>query len=214
MLKKKYFYIVLIIIYLAFLMKDIFLKPISNINVLKGNYLNNKEEYYKNEYENLSKMLNIEPNSYDITYSKIITRNIYEFWNKITIAKGSNNNIKKGDIVINEDGVIGLISKVYNNYSEVLLITNNKTNISVKINDSYGILTSLDNKLIVKNIKLNSEIKKDDKIYTSGLTDIPEGLFIGTVSSINKDNLELEYIIEVIPSVNLNNLNYIGVLTI
>ena len=42
---------------------------------------------------------------------------------------------------------------------------------------------------------------------------IKEGLLIGRIKDIKKDNLELEYIIEVTPEVDFNNLNYVGVIS-
>ena len=61
-------------------------------------------------------------------------------------------------------------------------------------------------------IKLENAIKEGDKVYTSGLTNITKDILIGTVSNITKDNLELEYIIEVTPAANFHNLNYVGVI--
>ena len=210
MQKRKFFYIALLIIYLLFLSKDS-LMLFSSASV--DNLDNNKESYYEREYNKLSKLLNIKSDAYNIIYAKIIRRDIYDFFDTITINVGRKANIEKGNIVINDEGVIGVVKEVKNNYSEVNLITNKEINLSVKINDSYGILTSEDNKLIVKNLKLGQKLNIGDKVYTSGLTDIKEGLLIGRIKDIKKDNLELEYIIEVTPEVDFNNLNYVGVIS-
>ena len=148
-----------------------------------------------------------------IVYSKILSRNMDEFFDQMTITKGLNDNIKKGDAVISEKGLIGIVSNSFKNYSEVSLITNANTNISVKINDAYGMLYAHDNKLYVKNIKLGSDIKVGDKITSSGLTNIKEGIYIGTVKSITKDAKELEYIMEVENAIAINHIKYVGVLT-
>ncbi len=210
MQKRKFFYIALLIIYLLFLSKDS-LMLFSSASV--DNLDNNKESYYEREYNKLSKLLNIKSDAYNIIYAKIIRRDIYDFFDTITINVGRKANIEKGNIVINDEGVIGVVKEVKNNYSEVNLITNKEINLSVKINDSYGILTSEDNKLIVKNLKLGQKLNEGDKVYTSGLTDIKEGLLIGSIKEIKKDNLELEYIIDVTPSVNFNNISYVGVIS-
>jgi len=213
MLRKNYFYICLILIYLLYLSKDSLFKLIDNKNEINNYICNNNNLYYEDEYKKISNLLNIEIINNKIIYSKIISRDIYGFYDKVIINKGSNNNIKKGDIVINEKGLIGLINKVNKNSSEVKLITNSDTSISVKINNSYGILKSKNNKLYVENIKLDKEINIEDKVYTSGLTDIPEGIIIGAVSKVNKDSLELEYIIDINSSNNFNNIKYVGVIT-
>ena len=51
-------------------------------------------------------------------------------------------------------------------------------------------------KLKIKNMKIAGIIKEGDEVVTSGLTSIPEGIKIGKVTNIEKDELELEYILE------------------
>ena len=207
-LKNKVFYLTLLIIYILLLSKDSILDLIKE---KKPNLSNIKEVYYEKEYQDLAKMLDISYEDYEIKYGKVILRNIYDFYNKIDINLGSDK-IKVGDIVLNEDGLIGVVSKTYKNYSTVELLTNNEINISVKINNSYGILKATNNKIMVEDVKLNEQINIGDKIYTSGLTSIKPNILIGTVKNVLKGSLELEYEIEVEPSVNFYNINYIGVI--
>lgn len=207
-LKNKVFYLTLLIIYILLLSKDSILGLVKE---KKPDLSNIKEAYYEKEYQDLAKMLDISYENYEIKYGKVILRNIYDFYNKIDINLGSDK-IKVGDIVLNEDGLIGVVSKTYKNYSTVELLTNNEINISVKINDSYGILESANNKIKIEDVKLNEQINIGDKIYTSGLTSIKPNILIGTVKNVLKGSLELEYEIEVEPSVNFYNINYIGVI--
>jgi rod shape-determining protein MreC len=212
-LKKNYFYIAILIIYILFLSKDTLLGLISNNFNLEDNVCSEKENYYKNEYEVLSNLVNLNINEEHITYSKVILRDIYEFYDKITISSGSNSNINVGDAVIFDEGLLGVIKNVYDNYSEVALITNESTNISVKIGNSYGILYAKSGKLYVKNIKLDGNINVGDEVLTSGLTKIPEGIKIGSVSKVEKDNLELEYLLEVEGVSNYQTIKYVGVIS-
>ncbi len=209
--KKNFFYISLIIIYILYLTKDNLFALTSNLESLNNFTSDIKESYYEKEYQKLSNILKINPSAFNIEYSKVMLQNIYDFYNKTTINKGTNSNIEKGQAVINEKGLIGIINKVSNNSSEVNLITNPNTSISVKVNNSYGILTTKDNKLIVKNIKTNNEIKEGEQVFTSGLTDIPEGILVGTVKSVTKSSLELEYILEITSAIDIYNLSYVGV---
>jgi len=213
MIRKNWFYMALIIIYLLFLTKDTLFQVFNNKKEI-NNYiceLENKE--MKKEYEEQLKIMNINKENWNVTYSKVIKREIYEFFDKITIDKGSKNNIKKGDIIVNENGLIGIVSKTSPNTSEVALITNKSTNLSVKINQSYGILSAKDNQLFVKNMKIEGEIKEGDEVVTSGLTNVPEGIKIGRVSKVNKDTLELEYILD-IDHPSLQELKYVGVISV
>ena len=137
--KKNFFYISLIIIYILYLTKDNLFALTSNLESLNNFTSDIKESYYEKEYQKLSNILKINPSAFNIEYSKVMLQNIYDFYNKITINKGTNSNIEKGQAVINEKGLIGIINKVSNNSSEVNLITNPNTSISVKVNISYGI---------------------------------------------------------------------------
>lgn len=210
-MKKYGFCIIILIIYILFLTKDSLL-GLSNTSNLDKFLESSKASFYEKEYKDLAKTLKIDYSKYNIIYSKVITRDIYEFFDKITIMKGTKDNLKKGDLVVNELGLVGVIKDVKNNYSEVSLLTNNNINLSVKINNSYGIVSAKDNKIYVKNLKLKENIKKGDKVYTSGLTDTPGGILIGEIVDIKTDNLDLEYIGEIKAVTNFYDLKYVGVI--
>ncbi len=203
----------LIIIYLIFLTKDSFIGLINNKDDIANSKCTLENNSIIKDYEKLLNFMNLTENKQELIYSKVITREIYEFYDKITITKNENDNIKKGDIVISEYGLIGTISKVNKNSCEVSLITSNDTNISVKVGESYGILYSKNHKLKIKNMKIEGSIKEGDEVYTSGLTLVPEGIKIGKVKNIKKDELELEYILD-IESISLHNLKYLGVISL
>lgn len=211
MIRKNYFYLSLIIIYLLFLTKDSLFGLINNKEAINNSICSLESKKITEEYQALLNLTNITSDSKRIIYSKVIRREIYEFYNSIIIDKGSNQTLKKGDIVLNENGLVGIISKTNLNTSEVSLITNKDTNISVKVNDSYGILYSKDHKLFIKNIKIAGLIKEGDEVVTSGLTSIPEGIKVGKVKNIKKDELELEYILD-IDGISLQNLKFVGVI--
>ena len=200
--------VIFILFIFSFLFSDVIYKLFDNkeynFNYLKDNELN----YYKDEYQKLSGIKN--DNNYIL--SKIIYRNIYDFYSNITISKGKNNAIKKGNVVVSEDGLIGIVSKVNRNSSVVNLVTNKDSKISVKINDTYGILESKNNKLYVTNLVSESDIKKDMIVYTSGLTDIIENIKIGKVKNIRITKDKLEKIVEVELFTNIKNIDYVMVI--
>lgn len=212
MLKKNWFVFVVLILYLLFLAKDHLFGFLDNTSDLMSAIYDEKLNYYKREYEEMRQLLDITYQDYEAIYSKVIMRDIYEFYKEFTIGKGSNDGIAKQDVVINEQGVVGIVKKVYPSSSIVELLTSPDIQLSVRINDSYGILTSIDEKIIVKNIKLNQEIKEGDKVYTSGLTNIPGGLLVGVIKSIDTDSLELEYLLEVESITHLQDISYVAVI--
>ncbi len=212
MARKNWFVIAILILYLCFLGSDRILGFFDNTSQLSQMIDNEKLEYYKNEYEKMSYLLNINTDDYDVIYSKVVLREIYQFYDEITIGKGTRDGIQDGDLVVNENGVVGVIKDAGNASSIVRLLTSPDMELSVKINGSYGILTSVDKALIVKNIKLDSEIKERDLVYTSGLTSIPGGIYVGKVSEVNRDSLELEYILDVDSITHQKDISYVAVL--
>ncbi|MBE6161489.1 MAG: rod shape-determining protein MreC [Firmicutes bacterium] len=175
-----------------------------NFNYLKENEL----LYYKNEYQKISEIK--KDNKY--IFSKIIFRDIYDFYNKMIISKGKNYNIKKGDLVVSESSLVGIVESVSKKSSSVILLYNPDLKLSVKINDTYGILESKNNKLYVKNIISESNIQKGDIVYTSGLTDKMENIPIGKVINVEETNEKIEKIVEVEGLTNLKELKYIMVI--
>ncbi len=212
MIRKNIFYILLLIIFLLVISRDKILGFTNNKDDLKNYFCELKSNEIIDNYEKLNNLLEIDTNDKNIIFSRMLNRNIYEFYEKLEINKGSINGIKKNDLVINEKGVIGLIGKVNENTSEVILLTNHDINLSVKVGDSYGILSSNDHKIFVKNIKLTEEVKEGDEVVTSGLTEIMGGIPIGRVKEIKKDNLDLEYILEIDPFANYKEIKYLGVI--
>ncbi len=212
MIKKNAYIIILLILYLLFLCQDHLLGFLDNTDNLMSSIYDEKLTYYQNEYEEMQKLLSIEVLDYQAIYSKVILRDIYAFYDEITIGKGSYDGVSKGDLVVNEKGVIGLVKSVNNHTSIVELLTNSNIELSVKINQSYGILTSVDNEIIVKNVKLDDEIKVGDFVTTSGLTSVPGEILVGKVSEIKTDTLGLEYILEVDAVAYLQDISYVAVL--
>ena len=138
-----------LIIFLLILLKE----PIYKIiNIEENVYTPIKCEFLESDYNKLLEFNNIDI-IYDseFTNSYIIYKDIYDYMNVITIRggldKGFNNNP-----VIYDNTLIGIISKVNENSSIVNLITNKDSKISVKINDSIGVLENINGHLQVNNI--------------------------------------------------------------
>ena len=91
-------------------------------------------------------------------------------------------------------------------------ITNKDSNISVKINNSYGMLKYLNNSLIITSVNNYENIMPGDLIYTSGLGNLAGGIKVGEVESIINNKLGIEKQIIVKPYVDFDNLDYVAIL--
>lgn len=188
------------------------------IKIINKNFdFTNIDEYLNQnlleENKELRKYLDIKESQYpNNIITKVKYNNIYEFKNELIVYKGSKDNIKKGQLIVNDKGLVGVISKVNKETSKAKLITNKESKISVKINNSYGILEFKNNQLIVNNLESNANIHINDNIYTSGITNIPGNIYIGKVKQIKKSKLNLEQIAIVEMAVNLNELSYVVII--
>ena len=212
MIKKYKDYILLLIVFLLFIFSgsiNWFLIAI-NPNLDTKNIELNYDKYLKDELDNIKKINNIEFNDdLDLQVSRVKYRNVYEYSDTLTIYKGFKNNVFVNDVVLNNDGLIGIVTKTYDYYSIVTLITNKNSNISVKINDAIGILKTINNTLVVTNINNYEKVNVDDEIYTSGLGNLPDNIYIGKVKSINLNNTEIEKVVEVNINDRLEKLDYL-----
>lgn len=207
---------ILLIFFIVFLFKEniygLFIR-INNLDKLDYRIAEIKNSYYEKEYKSLLKTISLSnTNNYEYTYSKVLYRNIYDYFNEMTILKGKNDSIKKNSAVLNEYGLIGTIKKVNKNSSVVSLITNKNSNISVKINNTFGILKYDNNNLVITSINNYQEINIGDIIYTSGIGSLPEGIKVGTVKEISINSLGIEQKIIVNPAVDIDALNYVAIL--
>ena len=143
--------------------------------------------------------------------SKVIIHDPLEFFQTMTIIKGSEDNINVGDLVVNELGLVGIVSKVNKHTSIVDLLPNKNTHIAVHIGDVDGLLESDNGKLVIKNITRNDNIRVGSDITTSNYSLLQTGLLIGKVKEIHETKENLSYEILVEPSVDFNNLNYVSI---
>lgn len=212
MIKKYKDYIILLGVFLLFLFAsqvNRFLTAI-NPNLDTSKIVINYDKHLKEELDNIKKINNIEfDDNLDIIVSRVKYRDVYEYSNTLTIFKGSKNNVNVGDAVLTNNGLVGVISKTYDYYSVVSLITNKKSNISVKINDAVGVLKLENSKLVVTSINNYKNISIGDEIYTSGLGNLPDNIYVGKVKKVSLNDTEIEKVIEVDIENRLDTLDYL-----
>ena len=212
MIKKYKDYIILLGVFLLFLFAsqvNRFLTAI-NPNLDTSKIVINYDKHLKEELDNIKKINDIKfDDNLDIIVSRVKYRDVYEYSNTLTIFKGTKNNVNVGDAVLTNNGLVGVISKTYDYYSVVSLITNKKSNISVKINDAVGVLKLENGKLVVTSINNYKNIVVGDEIYTSGLGNLPDNIYVGKVKSVSLNDIEIEKVIEVDIENRLDTLDYL-----
>lgn len=195
-------YLNYIILFLIIILRQPIMQNINNIMYIRNNKLEietlkKQNKTLKEEYNNLLTF----KNNIKIENNYIISNTIktnYNF-NKLNI----NGKHQINDEVINENGLIGIITKTNNNFSEMTYIYN--TNLPIKINDINGkILTKdKDNNLIIGELTNHNNINLYDSVYSMFNT------YIGKVIKIKQKDLDTKIIVK---TPKINNINYVAVI--
>lgn len=202
-MKKKIFNIIFIcLLLLIYYGKDYFYSFLSEKIFISTDVISTYENNTLEDYTYENSLYN-----YEIT--KILYRDIYNFNNEITIYKGLDYELFINMAIVDDYGLVGIISQVNETSSKVTLLTNEDTNLSIKVGSSYGILKYIDKSLVITNLTSN-DFSLGDTIYTSGYSKINEGIKIGIVTTKKEDSLENVYFVELFS--NFNNINYLVII--
>lgn len=206
-----------IIIIIAFFLREeiygFFYRDMVNKEVKETVASIKEETLLKKEEELISNYGYIDTVPYHLEPTKILYRDIYNLENHITIYKGNQNQIKEKNLVINELGLVGIVSKVNKNSSEVELLIHSDLNLSVKVGEYYGILKYQNKELIVEGINNKSAVEVGMEVKTSDISIYPENILIGTVNAIESDSYEIEKKLKVTPEVRFEDLKYLSIIT-
>jgi len=150
--------------------------------------------------------------------TKVINNSVKKRNNFMTLNKGSKNGVKHGMGVITNEGVIGIVHSVSENYALVISLLHNKsaTGIFLKKNMHTGILTwnGFDYRTAtISDLPIHIPLNIGDTIITNSYSNIyPEGINIGTIASFLKNDNDGFYTINVNLFEDFNNLRYVYVI--
>jgi rod shape-determining protein MreC len=147
--------------------------------------------------------------------ARIIARSADNWWQEVTISRGSSSGIVEGSAVLASGGLVGRVSNVTPNTSQVLLLSDTKTRIGVKVSTSgdQGLIRGIaDNRVKIRFFKKDPGVKPGDVIVTSSnSTQFPAGLPIGTVQSYEPKSQPLpEAIIQL--NAQISQLEWVSVI--
>lgn len=137
---------------------------------------------------------------------------------ELTINVGKSKNVSKSMLATSNGGVIGFVTKVYDDSTTISLLSGSLSDtylassvISEDGNQVFGIISNYDNKKkLLKMTQLNSSenIKKGTEVVTSGLDDVSvKGVPIGTVESVS--DYEGNRTIFVKPYADFDKISYV-----
>lgn len=132
--------------------------------------------------------------------------NIYQ---SITINRGSEDGIVRGQAVVSGGFLVGKIQNVSNSTAEVWLLNNRSLVTPVMLTESQtvGLLKGSIRGLVVENIPLDAKVDKGTAVVTSALEGLyPAGIAIGTVEEIISTQEEIFLTLRISSPINPGNL--------
>ncbi len=151
--------------------------------------------------------------------ARVIGRNPNETQKVLTIDRGSDDGIVMGLPVVSPDFFVGVVTEVYPKRSQVRLIIDQNTWVGVIVQDPQrgaGIMYGnwqQGGRLVVKHIDRDAGVTSGATIITSNLTyHVPQGLVVGVVSKVTRDEQSDSLQLDVVPYVSFDGLESVSVL--
>ena len=184
--------------------------------------LNNKLDDVQS-LDSLKKALNYIDEKYQAKSisTSVVGKNDGNWYDSFVIGAGRKQGVKDDSIVINGNGLVGIVYEVSDNYSKAISLLDTKSSVSFKLaknSEFKGIITygeNIDDEADYRNsgllqgymFDLNYNVLPGDVVTTSGLGLFPEGIVIGKVEKVVEDkNNSLKYVI-VKPNVDFKNID-------
>lgn len=124
---------------------------------------------------------------YSFIVARVANNSVHQKSNYLTLNKGSKDGVERGMGVITSNGIVGIILNTSEHFSSVQSLLHPDTKISVRL-DSTEILGSLvwGNNVdpayaMVRDIPNHVQVRKGEKIFTSGYSFFPSGIQVGEV---------------------------------
>jgi len=170
------------------------------------------------ENESLREFLGLEPQKdFKISLAQLISKDVSQ--DSILINKGQKDGVAKNMPVITQQKVLaGRISEVYNNFSKVMLISNQKSFFDGEIQKEKDVISGMvkgqgNSGVLFDLVPREKELSEKDIVQTSALGGIfPAGLLVGEIKEIKKSDVEPFQQAEIEPAFSIKNINFLFVI--
>lgn len=135
----------------------------------------------------------------------------------LIINRGTADHLRRGQVVLDHQGIMGQIIDVYPHSSRVMLLSDKEHSLSVRVERTgmRGIVSGIGDleRLQMQYVATNANIEVGDKVYSSGLgSNFPAGYFVGTVSKIQRHNTDEFAQIDITPAGKLSTAHHVAIL--
>ncbi|MEE9902688.1 MAG: rod shape-determining protein MreC [Acinetobacter haemolyticus] len=135
----------------------------------------------------------------------------------IIINRGAADQLKIGQTVLDDQGIMGQIINVYPHSARVMLLSDKEHSLSVRLERTgmRAIVSGTGDlgQLKMDYVATSANIKVGDKVFSSGLGEhFPAGYLVGTVSKVSRHNSGEFAEIDVVPAAQLASGHHVVVL--
>jgi rod shape-determining protein MreC len=183
------------------------------------------EDYYtlKEENDQYKEALGIKQQHEDFSLqpAKVISRDVTDPFYSFTIDKGTSDGLSKGDPVITNSGLVGVVAEVFTTSSTITTIFSEDLQVGAICNETTesGVITSNAESTADGLVKLNylpkeTKITTGSIITTSGAGGIyPAGIVIGEVKYLGESKEDVSVYAMVQPYEDIKNVSTVFVVT-
>ncbi|WP_342707147.1 rod shape-determining protein MreC [Nitrosovibrio tenuis] len=141
------------------------------------------------------------------------------FNRKVMLDKGSQGGVQPGQVVVDDAGVVGQITRIYPWMSEVTLITDKDHSVPVHVvrNGLRSVVsgTGKDGALELRYVAVNTDIQEGDLLATSGIDGVyPPGLPVAVVSRIERNSTYVFARVTCTPAAGVGNNRQLLILSL
>ncbi len=178
---------------------------------------------YKKKVQAYEKFYGIKQKNddYEFTYGSVISKDAADAYGSFVLNTGSKDNVSVGDPVIYGEYVVGIVKKVNFSTCVVYSVLDPRVNIGAFESGTkeYGYVSG-DPKLYnsrlckISGLNASTSVVSGGIVCTSGAGGVfPNGLIIGEVVSVKKDDVSSAYYAEVKPFCSPDNISDVFVIT-
>jgi rod shape-determining protein MreC len=185
---------------------------------------NIRAQAIEHENEQLTGLLQLRSSfQYETAAAEVIARESSEARRSVTISKGTDDGIEKGDVVIAVGGaLVGRVAEVGPNFANVTLISDQSSTVTGETETSSArgeVVGQLGGALIMQNIDSTEKVTPGEEVLTPGIevaagirSPYPKGLVIGEVTDVKKDANSVVQTAYLLPTTDLDKVEFVLVI--
>lgn len=153
---------------------------------------------------------------YSYLSARVVSNSVSTQNNYIVLSRGRSKQLHEGMGVVDlNNGVVGIITEVTDDYAVVMSLLHKDSHLSAKLfkGGETGTLTwdgKEPNIITLMNIPKSAKVAKGDTVISSGFsTTFPKGMMIGTIDEVFAEKSTSNFRIRLRTSANFYNLQYV-----